>query len=180
MENTTNNLLSFSCLRIRVEKRPYCGAALLGIFLGVFGVLFSLLFITVLLRFLPMEQWGKSAAAGLTNLSSSWIFLIAVVYAPIFETFLGQMIPIELARRFRAHQVVCVILSGIVFGCGHFLNGGLVHGISTFLLGMVFASGYVTMRWAGIGPAFIASSTAHAVQNGTLIFIIAPVFPGLA
>jgi len=34
-------------------------------------------------------------------------------------------------------------------------------------------------RALGVRPAFIASATAHAIQNATLIFLIAPLFPEL-
>jgi hypothetical protein len=180
---TTKNIpskgFSFAFLRPRGEK-PHLVAATLGLFLGLFGTLFSLTFLTILQRFLPIARWGNSAASGLTDIGPIALFLVAVLFAPAFETFVGQAVPIEVARRFCANRFVCVILGGAVFGLGHFLNGGLVHGISTFFGGIVFSFGYVTLRWAGVFPAFIAASTAHAVQNATLLFIIAPLFPEMA
>jgi len=38
----------------------------------------------------------------------------------------------------------------------------------------------VNMRWAGIAPAALAAATAHAVQNGTVLFVIMPLFPAAA
>jgi hypothetical protein len=113
-------------------------------------------------------------------LSQITLFFVAVVFTPFFETIAGQVIPIEFARNFRANKLVCIILGGTVFGLGHYLNGGIIHGLSAFFGGTVFSFGYVMLRWAGIRPAFIVAATAHAVQNAALLFVIAPLFPEIA
>jgi len=167
-----------ACWRARLERRPYRAAAALGACLGIVGTLCTLCVIGVVLQFLPPEQWGHSAAAGLGRFGPAWIFLIAVVYAPVVETLLAQVLPMELAHRLGAPSSACVLLSGLVFACGHYLNGGLAHGMTTFFGGMILACAYVAMRWAGVGPAVLAAGTAHAVQNGTVLFVLAPLLPG--
>lgn len=128
----------------------------------------------------PPELWGHSAAAGLARLTPVGVFLAAVIYAPVVETVLGQVLPIEAAHRLGAPPLACVLLSALVFACGHYLNGGLAHGTTSFFSGMLFACAYVNMRWAGIAPAVLAAATAHAVQNVTVLFLIGPLFPAWA
>ena len=166
-----------ACWRASLARRPYRAAAMLGACLGIAGTLCTFCVAAVVLRFLPPEQWGNSAAAGLDRLGPVGIFLMAVIYAPVIETLLGQALPMEGAHRLGAPPVACVLLSGLVFACGHYLNGGLAHGITTFFAGMIFACAYVAMRWAGIAPAVLAAGTAHAVQNGTVLFVAASLFP---
>jgi membrane protease YdiL (CAAX protease family) len=166
-----------ACWRASLERRRYRSALALGTCLGVAGTLCALCVSALVLQFFPPELWGHSAAAGLARLTPVGIFLAAVVYAPIIETLLGQVLPIEAAHRLGAPPVACVLLSALVFAYGHYLNGGLAHGTTTFFGGMIFACAYVNMRWAGIAPAALAAATAHAVQNGTVLFVIGPLFP---
>ena len=163
--------------RPSLEKRPFLGAAALGACLGILGTCCSMLLLSLSLRLLPPELWGNSAASSLAGLGPGAIFFFAVLYGPLFETLVGQLVPIEIAHRLGAQPLVCVLLSGFLFGWGHYANGGLVHGISTFFGGLVFACAYVALRWIGVGPAFIAASTAHAVHNMMVLFVIGPLLP---
>ena len=180
MENHFSKGSSFAFLGLSLAKRPNIAAAKIGMILGIFGTILCLVFLAAVQRFLPIAQWGKSAASNLAELSQVALFFVAVVFAPVFETFVGQVIPIEFARHFRANKFIGIILGGTVFGLGHLLNGGVLHGLSAFIGGTVFSLGYVTFRQVGICPAFIAAATAHAVQNATLLFVIAPLFPEIA
>lgn len=161
-------------------KRPRLEAAGIGTVLGLFNTAFTLAVVAGVQHVLPVNQWGKSAAAHLFHMGPISIFFLAVVFTPLFETLIGQLMPIECARRLRATKVVCIILGGAVFGLGHYLNGGILHGIASFFAGTVFSFGYVMQRSAGLGPAFIVSATAHAVHNATLLFVLAPLFPQFA
>lgn len=179
-QNVTSNPLSFVAQLCNVEKKPVLGPCLMGILLGLLGTLVAILFIGTMLMTLPRELWGSSAAAGVSGLSQITLFFIAVILIPICETFVGQVIPIEFARRLCANWAVSILISAIVFGCGHYLNGGLVHGISAFLSGTVFASGYVTVRRVGFCSGFLTAYTAHAVQNAMLLFVVARLVPSWA
>ncbi len=170
--------LRFAAIRRRRVDRPLRTAMLLGVLLGICGALLSAMFLLVLQRFVPMERWGANAAAGLATMGKPVFLFMAIVYAPLFETFLGQVIPIELARRVGASHLTCVLLGGSVFGLGHFVNGGLVHGIAAFLSGIFFSLAYAALRAAGARASFLAAASAHATQNAMLLLILAPFFPG--
>jgi hypothetical protein len=164
--------------RARAGEHPYRLAAAWGTCLGIVGTFCALLVGSLVQHFLPPELWGHSAASGLGGLGWFGVFMAAVVYAPLIETLLGQVLPIELLRRLRAGPPAAVLLSALLFGAGHYLNGGLAHGITSFFSGAVFACAYLALRRTGPGPACLAACTAHAVQNGTVLFVIAPLLPG--
>ncbi|WP_394778727.1 type II CAAX prenyl endopeptidase Rce1 family protein [Undibacterium sp.] len=164
----------------RVHKRPLVGASMLGVGLGIVCALTALLLIGAMILLLPKELWGKSAAASTLNgLGSTGLFFLGVVFVPFLETFMGQVLPIELARRFRANKLSCILLSAVIFGGGHYLNGGLAHAISTFCIALIFAGGYMAVRLEGFWPAFLVAYIAHATSNALLLFVFDPLFPGL-
>ncbi len=158
--------------RAMAERRPLPAAVLLGSSAGLAGLLCAFVVGKAVLYFMPPELWGNSAAAGLGRLGWGWAFFLAVVFAPLFETAVGQVLPMELVRRLGARPGFGILLSGLVFGVGHYLNGGLAHGVTTFVGGLVFACAYAALRPTGIGPAFVAAATAHAVQNGLVLSLI--------
>lgn len=160
------------------ETRPRLAACKLGLVLAMLKVLMALLLFW-LITFVSEEYRGKSAAAGLVDAHPAYVLFIAIMFAPLWETIPGQVVPIELLRSLRAHWSICVLASGTVFGVGHFLNGGLAHGVETFLMGLVIGYGYVAARPYGLGPAFITAATAHACHNATLLLVVAPLWTSL-
>ena len=152
--------------------RPFLVAARTGLLLGVCSAASLTVFMLMLRHFVPLEHWGASAAGSLGHLSSMALFVFAAITTPLFETVIGQLIPIELARYFGAKALVCVLTGGAVFGLGHFVNGGVVHGIAAFLAGSIFSYGYVRSRHAGAAAAYLAAATAHGVHNAVLLFIV--------
>lgn len=151
-----------------VERHPLRAAAGLGICLGLLGALSGFVVGNAVLYLLPPEQWGKSAAAHLDGIGPATMFFMMVVFAPVVETVLGQVLPMEAARRLGGRPAVQVLLSGLVWGYGHYVSGGMAHGITAVFGGLVFAYAYAVLRPAGIRPAYVAAATAHALQNGII------------
>lgn len=154
--------------RATVARHPLLAALGSGICLGPIGILCSFVVSNVVLHLLPPEQWGNSGAAHLDRLDPAMFFFLALVFAPVIETVLGQVLPMEAARRLGAGPAAQILLSGLVWGCGHYASGGLVHGITAVFGGLVFACGYAALRPAGIRPAYVAAASAHATQNGII------------
>lgn len=175
---TNPSKLVLSCMErwsLSVDRHPLRAAAGLGVCLGLLGVLGGFFVINAVLYFLPPEQWGMSGAARLAGLGPAAMFFWIVVFAPVVETALGQVLPMEAARRLGARPVVQVLLSGLVWGCGHYMSNGMAHGITAAFAGLIFAYAYAVLRPAGIRPAYIAAATAHATQNGiSWAFIVFP------
>ncbi|NOT31323.1 MAG: CPBP family intramembrane metalloprotease [Planctomycetes bacterium] len=149
-----------------------------GIVLSGFSVALSCLALGGLSLFLDSSHWGPSAAAGLAGMSSGMLFFLAVLLFPLYETFVGQVLPIEIARRLGVGSVGCALISGGVFGVGHFLNGGGAHGVTTSFAGSVFAFGYVLVRHVGFRASYVTAATAHAMHNAVLMLALL-LFPQL-
>lgn len=124
--------------------------------------------------FLPRSEWGTSAAVSVVQTSTVSLFFLAVLFIPIYETLLAQVLPIEIIRRIGGNRLICIALSALLFGGGHYVNGGLAHGVMTFVGGAVL---YTLVRSQGFWPAFVTASIAHAIHNFVLLFVVAPLFP---
>lgn len=122
------------------------------------------------------EVLGGAAAQKLIGQPGWYIFFAAIVFAPLFETVVGQILPIELARRVGASDQVCILVSATLFSLGHLYSGGLANAVATFLGGGVFAYAYVSVRERGVGAGYIASVCAHGGHNALLIYIADPLF----
>ncbi|GGC63416.1 CPBP family intramembrane glutamic endopeptidase [Undibacterium terreum] len=137
-----------------------------------------------LLMLLPANLLGESAAAGILTkseapFSTSILFINLVVLMPLFETTLAQSLPIELARKLGASKNICIFLSAFIFGLGHFLNGGLGHGLLTFCAGLILAYFYLKVREDGPGASYWVTAIAHATNN-LVMCILFTWFPSLA
>lgn len=170
---------SFAAVRARIARTPLRGSLVAGIVLSCFSLGLSLLALGALSLVLDSSHWGRSAADGLSGMSDGSLFLLAVLLVPAFETLVGQCLPIEIARRMRVGAVGCVWISAALFGGGHFANGGIAHGVTTFVAGSVFAFGYVLVRHLGFWMSCVTAAMAHAMHNAILLFVLTPLFPPL-
>ncbi|MES2073912.1 MAG: CPBP family intramembrane glutamic endopeptidase [Pseudomonadota bacterium] len=155
------------------QQHPTARYVLFGVLAGLANL--ALLFMIIsLLKLLPPELMGQSAAKAVfdANPNPFALFFSIVIFAPLFETLLAQLAPIEIARKLGARKVICVILSAFLFGLGHFLNGGLGHGLTTFCAGLVFAALYVNMRDEGPAASYWVTCIAHATNNFCMFFVI--------
>lgn len=159
--------------RRRLPRHP----VLMGLTLSLVSTTLGCAALGVLRLTLPMRLWGGSASQSLIGAPALVIFFTAIVFAPLFETCIGQLLPIELARRCRANATTCILVSATVFGLGHFYSGGIASGVSTFVGGAVFAYAYMAARDGGVGASYVATATAHAGHNALLFYIVMPIFP---
>ena len=146
------------------------------------GALLSLVSVTVagavgaaLYATLGGEGVGPSAAEALLSAREPWLFLAAVLLVPTVETLVGQLAPIELLRRLKAPTALSVAVSALVFGLGHYVNGGLGHGLTSFAAGVVFAIAYLASRARSVPQAFACACCCHASHNFLFLYLIAPV-----
>ena len=118
---------------------------------------------------------GPSAAEALRSAREPWLFLAAVLVVPTFETLAGQLAPIELLRRLKAPTAPSLAVSAFVFALGHYVNGGLGHGLTSFAAGVVFAAAYLAYRARSVHQAFACAWCCHASHNFLFLYVIAPV-----
>lgn len=73
------------------------GLAAVGIGIGLASSTLAVVIVYVMQALLPLALWGASAAAGLSSLSPTQMLIIGIVVAPLLETVVGQLLPIEFA-----------------------------------------------------------------------------------
>lgn len=160
---------------------PWRKALLHGACFGVLALCCNLLML-LFVALLPAGMRGPSAAAALLNSqigAFSIVFLACIVF-PIYETVLAQFIPFELLRKLKVRPGLCVALCSVLFGLGHFVNGGLGHGMAAVASGAIFALAYAYERQSGARAAFAVTALAHIVNNSLTMLLSAygPALPG--
>jgi len=161
-----------------LARRPWAAALGLGIALSLVSAPASLGTALLADALLPEGWFGESAAGNMGELSSLGFLLLGVFLFPAWETLLGQCLPIEPLRRLRAPSLACVMASATLFGGAHWVNGGLGHGLTTFVAGSLFALAYWLCRPAGFWVAATAAYSAHAAHNFLVWFVLGPLLGG--
>ncbi len=156
-----------------IERQPYRYALGVGVGIGLLGTVSVALVAYLLQLLLPRTILGPSAATAFANFGPWSMLLMGVFLIPFVETFIAQLLPLELGRLARLNDVTCIALGAMAFGAGHYMSGGLAHGVCSATAGALFATGYMAMRPWGYFPAFWASFVAHALNNFIFLFVIA-------
>jgi membrane protease YdiL (CAAX protease family) len=138
--------------------------------IGCLAALFALLIAFILSRIIP-EGPGSFAASELFQRGSTTVvLLVALIWAPCFETLVGQMLPVGFVRLFSRADVPAVLCSGLVFGLGHMAGGGgVMQGVFTAMIGSILASVYVANIAFGAFRASILTAWTHCVHNALVL-----------
>ena len=165
-------------IRARMGSRPRLGAIYMGLCAGLLNLGICVPLAVLAQSIFAPEQLGGSSATSLDGAGPAKLFWSAVVLAPLFETVLGQWLPIEVLRRRGVRAQYCLLASAALFSALHVLGGaGMLQATTTFIGGLAFAGSYLMARNMGPGPAWLAAAAAHACSNGLLLFAIDPLFP---
>jgi hypothetical protein len=107
--------------------------------------------------------------------SRNWftITFAAIFWAPLWETIVGQMLPVELLRRFKAPHILILVACGAVFGIGHYFSNGLIHALRSVIAGILLGELYCRYRKHSVGSSYLAVVIAHAFNNLCVVTIIA-------
>lgn len=115
---------------------------------------------------------GSLAAAPVFKIGWFFTILAAVIWAPLWETLIGQIIPISLLTSLNARPSIAIVSSATLFSAGHIAyGGGIGQGMVTFAAGLLFASLFAANARPGIGRASLFTGAAHATNNALLILL---------
>lgn len=89
--------------------------------------------------------------------------LLAVVLAPFIETFLAQLLPIEIIKKFLSNSKVVIIISSLVFMLMHYPV--LEFFPSAFMVGLILAWAWTVKRDLGLMKTCIIVSLIHSLHN---------------
>jgi Type II CAAX prenyl endopeptidase Rce1-like len=155
-------------IRIAVEQQQLKKLIVYSIVTGVFSSAFAVVLAGFLWVALPDGWFGKSAASSLLEdgTSTFWVVAMGVFLIPLIETLLVQALVIEAVRRFFVEaRLAQVLISATLFGLGHYIGGGLAHGIVTFFGGILLATTYVLVRPLGHVTSIWLTWIVHATHN---------------
>ena len=131
----------------------------------VFFVYFAFQFITAVIA---NNLSANSYTKGFKFDSLMEEFLIAVIIAPIFETFIFQYLVIETLLNSKVKPIVCVAISASLFGASHWYN--LVYVLVTTVVGLIFGFYYMALRHQNFANKLVLVGALHALSN-TIAFV---------
>lgn len=104
---------------------------------------------------------------------STWgFFFVAVLLAPIIETFIGQSLPIKLIQKVLGEKfkVIALFASAIIFSFGHF-GYSIWYSIITLPMGFLLAETYLIFQKRK-ESSFWITSAVHSLRNLVGVVVI--------
>ncbi len=135
------------------------------------GIALLSLVVGFALSFVFPDGIGPLAGDKLFRLGSKTkLFLVALVWAPCFETVVAQLLPITFILLFTKSNAVAIFGSALIFGVGHVSGGGsVIQGAIAGTIGLAFA--YVFMANLDFGKfrATLLTAWVHCVHNAVVL-----------
>ena len=104
---------------------------------------------------------------------SIWgLFIVAVVFAPVIETFFGQALPIKLIQRFlgKKFKLIALFTSAIIFSFGHF-GYSIWYSIIILPMGFLLAETYIIFQKRK-ESSFWITTAVHSLRNLIAVIVI--------
>jgi membrane protease YdiL (CAAX protease family) len=106
----------------------------------------------------------QQSASATLNLNVKEVFWVAVIFAPLVETYLIQYLVIKNVHKWTGIYWIAVLASAIIFGALHTYS--VPYMILTFLSGIIYGIIYVVLALRGKDP-FVYIALTHALHNLT-------------
>ena len=124
----------------------------------------DLVFTFIICLFAEFYDFEISENPNIEGRSSSEIFTLAVIIAPLIETFIFQYLIIEFLLRFKKINIITIILvSALAFGLSH--NYDFIYVLVICITGFIYASYYLYLKTKGIKFPFLYICSLHALWN---------------
>jgi ABC-type multidrug transport system permease subunit len=110
-------------------------------------------------------QFEDSSRPDLESLHNLPLFLIAVIFSPILETLLLQLLPVWLLSRWNRSEPVKFIASTALFTLSHTGHGiGIAIGVG-LVCGAIFAFSAILWAKRSLSASFWVVCCVHAIHN---------------
>lgn len=154
-----------------VARQPMTNSPSFALLSGLTLAVISLIGASIADHFWPDGAAGPLAARALfENGNVFWIVLVAIVLGPAFETLVGQLAPVCIARRITTKRPAWIVAGASVFSLGHVVGGGgALQALITLLFGAIFTAFYVHWLGEGQARAFSLTMIVHATHNAALL-----------
>lgn len=104
--------------------------------------------------------------------STLQLIFVLLIWAPAFETVLGQFIPITIIRFITKSNTSAIVCSALTYSLGHMLGGGgIAQGVMTALMGGVFAWLYLAYMESGKFVTVVMIAWTHSLHNAVLLCV---------
>ena len=154
------------------DDKPSAQRCALAAGAGVLIASLLLLLSLLLFALLGTANMGDLAGAPIFQRGLVQTFFAAVVWAPLFETLIGQLIPIALLTWLGARDSIAIVVSAILFSVGHVASGGgLGQGFITLIGGLCFASVFSANMRRSLARAFVLTAISHATNNALALLL---------
>ncbi len=91
-------------------------------------------------------------------------FFSAVIFAPIFETFLFQALPFSIARRLNFNVWSKLMVMTVPFAILHYHNG-VVSIVNALFGGLILGASFIVWEKDSYRDAFIVLTAIHGLHN---------------
>ena len=139
--------------RAEMSVWPFCWSMATESFLLATAIGFSL-----------RLAFGASARGGLSI--GLWTVISAVIFAPLIETIICQVISVAVTRKLRRGFWQQVLFATAIFATAHFYVLGFVSGMTAGLVGgFYFSYTYVHWRRRSLRAAYWSTVLVHSLYN---------------
>ncbi len=134
------------------------------IFTTVFIGFMSMITIGIILFLIGVDS-DEIGKLDYTKFSVAYLFLLAVVIAPIIETFIGQILPIKLIQYLfkNKSEIISILFSAIIFSLMH-ISYSIWYSILIFPLAFLLAKTYVIFQKRK-ESSYWMTTAVHALHN---------------
>jgi hypothetical protein len=96
----------------------------------------------------------------------------SVIWAPLIETLLCQLLVIEVLKKFTTSGAILIAVSALIFGLGHIGRSGQSAAIATFV-GLFLAFTYIhwLRKTSSKIKAYFAVALTHAIYNSYYVVL---------
>ncbi|MTV41151.1 hypothetical protein [Duganella radicis] len=138
--------------------------------LGTGLAIFGQCIVWVVAQLYPRAFDSPIAAQAIFNSNSLLTtILVVLIWAPIFETIIGQVIPVAIFKFFTTKKSLWIVGAGLVFSIGHVFGGaGITQFVITLGYGLIFSASYVYWCSTGTLVATIAVAVMHFANNAVV------------
>ncbi|WP_421806462.1 type II CAAX prenyl endopeptidase Rce1 family protein [Flagellimonas sp.] len=120
--------------------------------------------IALVLLYLKIDD-DEIGGIDVENYTFFGFFFLAVIFAPILETLIGQLLPIKIIQKLlrNKHNTIPMLISAILFSLMHF-GYSIWYSLLTFPLGLLLAKTYIVFQKRK-ESSFWVTTAIHSLRN---------------
>lgn len=160
---------TFLANRLKIETRT--GAALYGLLTGAILPPYLLMIEPLLYKLLGLEKQPVPAGFDAASTHPHLFILFAILFAPLFETFIFQVAILGGTQLALKNRGIAVIVTTICFSLAHLSEDSSRQAIIALFSGFYFTLVYIQVANISRTSAFTATVICHATHNALVCML---------